>query len=158
MARGRGQRDGSTVSNDPLLSAIMAPPVSVSPVDPLDWEVGAVQAANLMAMEDRRLYHPEGVNRPAVLPGSSDLVTRGTTSYVANYFKNLGYDLSGRRYVDRARNYVGAGLAFRDPSRVAICVRRKIRKEVIFALSPHRRIGSGKGKRRRRNWASSIRC
>lgn len=143
MAKGRGQRDTSEIANSELLSDLMAP-VSPSPaVDPLLDDP-------LLAFEDRRQYHPAGPARPALMSWASDLV--------ANTVRNTAYDISGKRYYDRAKTYAAAGLAFRDPKRVAICVRRKIRREVLFALSPHRRIGSGRGKHRRRNWASSIRC
>lgn len=148
MARGsRGQRDISNpIANDPLLPLL--DPIEPSPlIDPLVDDP-------LLSFEDRRFYHPAGYNRPALMSWSSDVVL----GYANNAVRNLLYDVSGKRYVDRAKNYIGAAAAFRDPSRVAICVRRKVRREVLFALSPHRRIGSGRGKHRRRNWASSIRC
>lgn len=49
------------------------------------------------------------------------------------------------------------GLHFRSPIRVQLCVRRRVRKEVLHAF---RRIGKGKGSRRtkRRNEWSSIGC
>jgi len=46
-------------------------------------------------------------------------------------------------------------MAFRNPEKVAVCVRRHERKEVLHAL---RRVGRGSGRRRRRNEASNIRC
>lgn len=46
-------------------------------------------------------------------------------------------------------------MAFRDPHKVAVCVRRHERREVLHAL---RRVGRGSGKKRRRNEASDIKC
>lgn len=148
MARGKGQRDTPNIANDPVADLLMPS------VDPLSPVVDPLLDDPLLAMEDRRTWHPAGPARPSMMTWSSDVVADRASTFV----RNTLYDVSGRRYVDRARNYVGAALAFRDPSRVALCVRRKIRKEVLFALSPHRRIGAGRGKHRRRNWASSIRC
>lgn len=48
------------------------------------------------------------------------------------------------------------GIQFADPTRVLVCVRRKVRKEVMFALGVG---GSGGAKKRpRRTSASSISC
>lgn len=48
-----------------------------------------------------------------------------------------------------------AQVRFADPAQVAICVRRKERREVLHAL---RYVRKGKGGSRRRNWASKIKC
>lgn len=45
--------------------------------------------------------------------------------------------------------------AFSDPRLVALCVRRKIRREVIMALKKNRK---GAGAKRRRNEWSDIKC
>lgn len=148
MARSKGQRDTSNIANDPVADLL------TPAADPLSPAIDPLLDDPLLSMEDRRSWHPDGPNRPTLMSWASDVVSDRTSTFV----RNTLYDVSGRRYVDRARNYGRAALAFRDPNRVAICIRRKIRKEVLFALSPHRRIGRGAGKHRRRNWASAIRC
>lgn len=150
MARAKSQRDFSTIPSEPLLDVLSEPVGPSLSVDPLLDDP-------LLAFEDRRQYHPAGPSRPAMMFGASDVISY-PVNYASNVARNFVYDVSGKRYVDKAKNLAGAALAFRDPARVAVCVRRKIRREVLFALSPHRRIGSGRGKRRRQNWASAIRC
>lgn len=52
------------------------------------------------------------------------------------------------------------GLRFESPLKVVTCVRRKVRREVIFALDRQRsRKSGGRGGRRyRRTWRSNIGC
>lgn len=144
-----GQRDNSTptpIANDPLLDVLSSPGEPSELVDPLSDDP-------LLAMEDRRFYSPDRYSY--AMKWASDVVV----SYPRNVVSKALYEgIPGVRLANRAKTYVEAGLAFRDPERVAVCVRRHIRRQVIFALSLHRRIGSGRGKRRRRNLASAIRC
>lgn len=50
----------------------------------------------------------------------------------------------------------GTGLQFADPRRVLVCLRRKIRKEVLFAFGVGGQAGAKK--KPRRNVASDISC
>lgn len=88
----------------------------------------------VLGVEDRRLHYPSRL-RPAVG------VTRSSTEVVVPNINN--YDLGG--------------FSFGDPSLVAICLRRQRRREVLHA---YRRTGKGSGrnKKRRRTWHSSISC
>lgn len=105
-------------------------------------------SAPLSEVEDRRTYHPLGPNRPA-------RYSTGTTA---------SYTLKDRKHAKphRLRNPFGASqtraaVAFADPSHVAVCVRRKTRREVIFASGA----GAKRTKRRRpqrRSATSAIRC
>lgn len=53
---------------------------------------------------------------------------------------------------------VPAGLRFQDARRVSVCRRRKARKEILHAMQVTGRRGVGRGKRRRRNRYSDVRC
>ena len=89
----------------------------------------------LPAIEDRRRYHPLRSQRPTMR-------TDGRRT------ERLVLDAKHRpRLMHR--------LAFPDPQRVVTCVRRKERREVLFATG-----GASKRnkKRRRRTWRSNIRC
>lgn len=91
----------------------------------------------LQTIEDRRTWHP-GVLRPAATFSRRDQ----------------------RRLVERSRNsfetFPSLHLGFAQPKKVAICVRRKTRREVIHAL---RKAGAGAAqKRRKRNEYSDVRC
>ncbi|UDN67494.1 hypothetical protein [robinz microvirus RP_32] len=79
---------------------------------------------------DRRLFQPDRSTRPphTPRPGSS-------------------------RVVATAQKL--SALRFADPRFVAVCVRRKIRKEVLFAL---RKTRKGGGARKHKNFWSDISC
>lgn len=89
---------------------------------------------SLLPLEDRRSFYPERV-RPALglFSWSADPVVADRKSDMSLPFR----------------------LAFREPKRVWICVRRKMRREALFAL---RRTGKGSRSRRRRRDFSDMRC
>lgn len=142
MARGRsGSRQSgraSPVSTLTQLSAALSPLPS-----PL-----------LSSVEDGRLWHPDpdqgaltvGGRWARVVVHSRPIVARSET------FKSWGL-------VDRGMPVgfqVPVGLKFESPLRVITCLRRKVRREVIFA-----RKKAGKGVKRRkprRNWRSNVVC
>jgi len=106
-----------------------------SPSRPLS----GVVPSPLSLVEDNRLWHPLNPS-PAKFwtGGSAKISERPRRSNRYNPFM-----LSG-------------DLGFINPQKVIRCVRRKMRREVIFALDKQRK-GSG-SKRRRRNEYSSISC
>lgn len=81
-------------------------------------------------LEDRRTFDPMGSFRPAAA--------------TSRYARSLDVP-EGRKFSPL--------VGFQAPEKVAVCVRRKIRKEVIIAKG-----GSGSGKRKRRTWFSSVKC
>lgn len=88
----------------------------------------------LQLLEDRRLWHPERAFRPALSFGrKSRLVVAPTKSRIMSH-----------------------RIAFDVPKRVAICVRRKSRKEVLFAKNKAGRGGARRSPRR--NYWSSVNC
>lgn len=93
-------------------------------------------------IEDRRTFDPFPLSRPIrKIRGTAKLVHRASPVTAA------------RRAV---RSRVPTHIAFADPRRVAVCIRRKIRKQVLFAIR-----GTGKGarsKRRRQTSTSQIGC
>lgn len=94
----------------------------------------------LAEVEDRRTFHPDGMFRPVRSVGRARAQVRVAPSRAR--VPTLPF-----RFPD---------LHFFNPARhVAICVRRKIRKEVLFATK-----GRGKGARtpKRRNYWSKVRC
>lgn len=79
----------------------------------------------LLAFEDRRLWNPEG----DIAPARSFSTTRHRLRAV------LSPSIQVRdRYEDRSYRPVPWLIGFRNPSRVLVCVRRKQRREVLFAL------------------------
>lgn len=122
-----GSADAFAVANPRLLSPLS--PLSVN--DPLN------------EIEDQRSYHPQGRNR--------------TPLYATGVFKVKDRSPSRRQaqYGFRVRSQTKGVLAFANPSNVVLCVRRKTRREVLFAK---RRNGAGGRRPRRRNWTTQISC
>lgn len=136
MAKSKGKshlggRDYTPIATrDPLQSLLVPrPALSVSWLSPtLETDV----------FEDRREWHPEGVNRPAL--GAPRAATR---------------PVAKQRPAFSVPSQTKGIIAFAEPNRVAVCVRRKVRKQVMHALNK----AGGKGHRRpRRNAQSSISC
>lgn len=104
----------------------------------------------LQTYEDRRTFHPEPFTRVAfALP-------RSAAQLVAGHHRNVN---EGKPHSPKT-SYPGAvslpsRVAFKVPERVALCVRRSRRKEVLFAL---RRTGKGSHSPKRFNKFSSIGC
>lgn len=86
-------------------------------------------------VEDRRQYHPAGHHRPA----SSPRKAVAPSSIDARSAMSPGHPLR----------------VFNAPSHVAICVRRKVRDEVLHALG---KTGKGSGRPRRRTQWSKVKC
>lgn len=92
------------------------------------------RARPFQQIEDLRTFHPDGPLRSR----------RG--------FITAHHSLS----VSRSRSSrVPAGLRFTNPYQVLTCVRRKIRKQVLFAKGG---AGSRKMRRPKYNYMSSVRC
>lgn len=87
---------------------------------------------DLQLIEDRRQFHPEGVLRPA---------------------RTL-YERSASRNVVAPAKKFSPAISFAVPAKVALCVRRKQRREVLFATGK----GGGRHKRPRKNLFSNVRC
>lgn len=94
----------------------------------------------LIAIEDRRTFHPEQAARPArsFLSAKHRLVASSTPAARREFKPPVG-------------------VSFHAPERVLICVRRERRRQVIFALG---KAGGGGAKRRhvKRNYYSEIGC
>lgn len=95
---------------------------------------------DLRPFEDRRTYHPLGVFRPARVIGGHPVQPL----------------VPSKPAKQRSRAFLAHGLAFPNPKRVLICVRRKSRREVLFAKNLHRR-GAG-ARKRRRTYYSEVKC
>lgn len=89
--------------------------------------------APLVAFEDRRQWHPERWGRPVL--GLKRAATRVVVA------PRSGPTLTSR-------------IAFADPRKVFVCLRRKIRREVIHALGK----GGGGNKAPKRKPTSNIEC
>lgn len=134
MAKGKskGGRDNSSPIANGTLSRPTVTPSSV----------------HLIEVQDRRTYHPEAAARPP-------LSTSGTRTRL-KAVSPLPKPKTQKAYRAPVLRTVPHQIGFRAPESVLVCVRRKIRKEVLHAL---RKTGFGKRHRRpRRTRHSNIRC
>jgi len=117
-------------------------PLPLLPTSPL---------SRLSEAEDRRLFHFEGPNRPALLddgtPARTHVVDRQKNR---NRVKPRAF-----RFGPKIYSQTKAILTFQQPERVAVCVRRKARREVLFAK---KKAGRGGMRLPRRTWLSKISC
>lgn len=130
----RGQRDNNLTS---LLSGAGPTPL----LSPMRW-----QAPFGLEIEDFRQWHPELEPAPRLLTGiPASLALREPRSNPDRY--------SGlRRFPSQTR----AITAFKPgPEKVMMCVRRKQRREVIFAKRKSRK---GSQSKRRYNYRSFMKC
>lgn len=105
-------------------------------------EVVRVRLSSPVVLDDRRSFHPAGPMRPA---SSFRRADRRIVLKQSSKFAPLRND-----------TYADWRIGFSVPKRVAICVRRKQRKEIIHALKL-----SGKGaraRRHKRNYWSGVDC
>lgn len=112
----------------------------------------------LNLVEDLRLYHPEDDNRPAL-----DVRSRPARFTVSSVVRPPSVSVHRRSFF--ARSYysggfrgfqVPVGIKFRSMFPVVTCLRRKMRRAVMFALGKTRK--GSRGGRRDRNWRSDVKC
>jgi len=96
----------------------------------------------LREYEDRRSFHPEGDYAPA-------------KSFSQSRHRLTVKKLRQHRAAPSLKTYSPSFVAFEQPNKVLICVRRKIRKEVLHAF---RKAGRSGQRRPRRSWFSAISC
>lgn len=110
-------------------------------------------APSLVQVEDRRRFHPENKNRPALLktglPAPVTVVNKARPKPKTR--KQLA---QVNRFGAVQPSQTKAVVAFAAPRETVVCVRRQSRKEVLFAK------GKGGGGKRppKRTWLSKISC
>lgn len=153
MAKGRSSRGNAISSSPPSLAKLLALPKTPTAIPftpnqtfPLDNPLltdSIERRQYVRSLEDRRLNSPlSRINRPAIAS------VRSATRLVSHPL---------RSFTTAVGNRAPEGIRFYLPDRVAICVRRKIRREVVHALRVKPKHGRGGGKRRRTPY-SGIKC
>lgn len=113
----------------------------VTPVNATPWRARhspPSRRLSLALFEDRRTFHPVAAQRPA-------------RSFSHPRHRLVAASVPQNRPYQR----MTAPVAFQAPRRVLVCVRRRIRKQVIHAFGHAGRTGQ---KRPRRNEYSTINC
>lgn len=109
----------------------------VKTIPPLRVAWGGLWGGRFQDVDDRRRFHPSGVDRPV-------RTARG-----------LGVRLVPKSRGAQREGVVPAALAFGGPSSVLICMRRQRRRQVLNALGVAGRSGL---RPPTRNWTSEISC
>lgn len=149
MARGRRRRPDR---DDPQsLADRLDRPLGLDAVySPFQSPYDDFLEPDLSLSEDRRLYHPDGFVRPA-----ASVRTGRPAAFRESSWKGVGVrprTLGGKaRQVKKVRH----AQRFNVPDDVAVCVRRRMRREVLHAL---RKTRGGAGSRKRRNFWSGVYC
>lgn len=135
----RGERDILSIPND---VSLLRPPLAADSI--------SMRARRLMLeAEDRRQYHPESEFAPAKrLDGRP---TRGVRVATVPKKRTVGV----RKIRVYRENILPWQVAFKDPKRLLVCIRRRIRREVLHAF---KLTGKGSGSAKRFNQFSGIRC
>lgn len=102
----------------------------------------------LLNYEDRRRWHPMGDYAPA------RSFNRSQHRIIVGYQQPRKRPQNSNRPMN-IRTYPTSSVAFHDPQKVLICVRRQARTEVLHAL---RKTGKTGQRKPRRNWYSNISC
>lgn len=124
------------------LREVLSEPLTVQ-FSRLPKPIAVVRPSDLRPVEDRRSYYPARFRPARLIDGSSNyrlVVAKPATKPAA-----------------RTKSRLPSAVGFQDPRKVVICVRRKIRKEVLHALRKTGRGGSRSWKRKR-NVYSDVRC
>lgn len=106
----------------------------------------------LRQYEDRRTFHPQGPQRSARSFSSFHHRLRVAGIPIVETNRDAGYQ---QNFISGNFDALPYRIGFVKPERILICVRRKIRREVLHAL----KIAGGRGfKRPTFNEYSSVRC
>lgn len=127
MGRRRRRNRSSQRDHNTIATTVLRNPMSLSPVP---------------VLSDRRAFHPDGFFSPV----SSARKWQRAIVEMPNV--NTGRSNARGRVPKR-------GFHFAVPDAVSVCVRRKQRREVLFAF---RRTGKGSRSLRKRNYWTDVRC
>lgn len=101
----------------------------------------------LNQVQDFRRFHPEGEYRPLL----------NTQGFSARLEVRPPTHVKKTR-VPFTQTVLPTGIGFRAPMQLLVCIRRKQRREVLFAQEIAGRRGLGRGKKQRRNDYSEVSC
>lgn len=147
--KNRRRRDTSRIANKRLPPPPYRRSFARKPryVTQLRDVIGGHRVRRLDLAEDRRQWHPDGFNRSLRTVFGQPSVSYRVPSLTQRYrpfttFRSQMWTLPAK-------------VGFKEPNKVAVCVRRKQRREVLFAKHKTGRSGQ---KRPRWNWFSRITC
>jgi len=139
----RSSRRSASTTDDAIDQMLSLPP---APTVTSTWSGmhPVVQAYyDAMQLEDLRQFHPDPARPATELPGRR-----------ARIIERPAKIKWGR--IMYPQSYAKARMGYAHPENVITCLRRKARKEIMFALGLRKK-GSGAG-RRKRNHRSNIKC
>lgn len=138
MAKGKSSR-GNAHGTPSSLTSLLSPSHSTTQPSLVSTYVSLPTPAEVLGVVDRRTYSPTPYRTIASPRRAARLVPDKFGAGIRN------------------QNMLPSGIQFANPKRVAICLRRKARREVLHALKLTRKSGRG-GSRRNRNLWSTVKC
>lgn len=146
MARSKSRRRETDVFSNGTLPVYTTPQFRPTPVHP-------IRSSALREFEDRRTFYPT-VIRPAATFSSPN---HRLVAVDRSYFKRPRVQTTPRWNFQTQMSGTKASIAFAEPTRTLICVRRQQRREVLHALN---KTGHGTGATRYSRWNeySNVRC
>lgn len=144
----RRMRDAVAIANPEPLSVGLHPSYI--------RRVAGLAAIGALVRSDRRFFNPtERISPPAAFtPAAVRLVDRAAVLPPRQAARSLSRSVRPSSRLLRAPGLVGTRIGFAIPEKVAICVRRHARREVILALGK----GGSRHRKPRRNAWSGIQC
>lgn len=143
--RSAGERDDLLTSlTEPVAPRLLVEPSYISTPDEPWTEV-----------QDRRTFTPDTFNPAVEIGGRPARVAHRYPSPLKSLHQFQRVLRTPARKLSRAKQRLEHRLGFASPLRTLVCIRRKARKEVLFALGKRRGKGGG---RRRRNSYSNVSC
>ena len=111
------------------------------PSSPVRYSFTSLLPQPLYLVEDRRTFHPDGLFRsPVAQPRSAArIVAKKAKTYGGHYTFGI---------------HGSSAVGFSRPGRVALCVKRKVRREVLLAIG---RGGAG-NRKGKRTYSSQFHC
>lgn len=137
-SNGKKRRDVNAIANRRLPVSYSPSPRSLQPLSPL------------RGVSDRRMWHPDGPNRPV-----TDFNSRPVRLSIPAYQNRNLRPNTKFKPLDFKQTKVA--VQFDTPESTTVCVRRNQRKEVLHAL---RKVGRGSGRQKKPKWTwrSQISC
>lgn len=146
MAKGKSNR-GSAHGNPSSLAKLLTPKklssnYSLTPA-------GNFLATVVLGSNDRRRHRPDkSIRAPgAIVRSAARLTLKEARGAAKRHMKNILYP-----------NFIPTRQQFKAPDNIALCVRRRVRREVLHATKIPYRSGALSGKKRRRNFWTGVSC
>lgn len=147
MAKSNGYNRRSANVTPPSLTSLLSPKNTLQTPSLLTPQMTTAQMypRSMVIAQDRRFYQPKPPGLKRIIKNPGALPRYAAKQVVSQFTQNISN-----------QNKLPWRTSFNVPRQVAVCLRRKARKEIMHALKLTHKNGAG-GSRRRTPW-STIKC